>query len=65
MNEIYNFGEMLIYFTLRQCIIERPKPIFPADVKLRKKTGEGFDTQEHRIKSKSELQGILDYILDL
>ena len=27
--EILNFGEMLLYFSLKQCILERPSPIFP------------------------------------
>ena len=62
-NEIKNFGEMLLYFTLRQCIIERPAPIFPDDVKMRKKLD--FKTQQLEVKCKYELQGILDYIVDL
>ena len=26
VHEIYNFGEMLLYYSLRQCVFERPSP---------------------------------------
>lgn len=31
--EILNFGEMLLYFSLRKCIFERPCPTYPYDIK--------------------------------
>ena len=30
-SEILNFGEMLLYFSLRKCIFERPWAIYPDD----------------------------------
>ena len=35
-HEIINFGEMLIYFALKQCILERPPKIYHEDVKIKK-----------------------------
>ena len=32
--EILNFGEMLLFFSLWKCIIERPCPIYPDDLKI-------------------------------
>ena len=32
--EILNFGEMILYFSLRECIINRPTPHFPEDFLL-------------------------------
>ena len=29
--EILNFGEMILYFSLRQCIFNRPTPYYPDD----------------------------------
>ena len=31
--EIFNFGEMLLYFSLKQCIWERPNPTYPENIK--------------------------------
>ena len=37
LEEVKNFGEMLLYFALKQSIVERPSPIFPEDIKNKKK----------------------------
>lgn len=31
--EIRNFGDMLLYFAFKQCILEQPSPIFPSSIK--------------------------------
>lgn len=63
LNEIQNFGEMLLYFALKQCIIERPSPVFPDDIKKKKKVNV-FEPKKYFIKSNYELNGILDYLLE-
>jgi hypothetical protein len=32
-HEILNFGEMLLYFSFKKCILERPCPTYPDDLK--------------------------------
>ena len=62
--EILNFGEMLLYFALKQCIIERPPTIFAEDVR-KQKTVKVYEPKKYFIKSNYELNGILDYFLDM
>ena len=53
--EIKNFGEMLLYFALKQCIVERPSIIFPKDVK-KKKPVDVYEPKKYCIRSKYELK---------
>ena len=62
--EILNFGEMLLYFAFKQCILERPTIIYADDVRKRLPT-KVFEPKKYFIKSNYELNGILDYFLDL
>ena len=62
--EILNFGEMLLYFASKQCIIERPPTIFAEDVR-KQKTIKVYEPKKYFIKSNYELNGILDYFLDM
>ena len=54
---------MLLYFELKQCIIERPSPVFPDDIKKKKKVNV-FEPKKYFIKSNYEMNGILDYLLE-
>ena len=63
-HEINNFGEMLLYFALKQSIFERPTPIFASDLKNSKPISV-FEPKKYFIKTNYELNGILDYFLDL
>ena len=62
--EIKNFGEMLLYFALNQCILERPTPILMEDIKTYK-TKPVFEPKKYFIKTNYELNGILDSFLDM
>ena len=62
--EIKNFGEMLLYFALKQCIVERPSIIFPKDIK-KKKPVDFYEPKKYCIRSNYELNGILDCFLDM
>ena len=56
-SEILNFGEMLLYFSLRQCIIERPNSFFPKDFKNSKNNNSN--------PKKYTFKHIFDLLLDL
>ena len=62
--ETMNFGEMLLYFALKQCIFERPAPIFAHDFKTTKPKSV-FEPKKHFIQTNYELNGILDYFLEI
>ena len=62
--EIKNFGEMLLYFALKQSILERPSILFPEDFR-KKKPVNVFEPKEYHISTNYEINGILDYFLDL
>ena len=64
INEIKNFGEMLLFFALKQCIVERPSPIFSYDINKRIKKPV-YEVKKYFIKTNYELNGILDYFLEL
>ena len=62
--EIRNFGETQLYFALKQCIVERPTPIFPENIKKKKK--ENFhEAKKYNIKTNYEFNGIMDCFLNL
>ena len=63
--EIRNFGEMILYFSLRQCIIERPRPVYPKDVCTKPVCGSVSEPKKYFIGSNYELNGILEYLLNL
>ena len=62
--EIKNFGEMLLYFALNQCILERPTPIYIEDIKINR-TKPIFEPKKYFIQSNYEFNGILDSFLDM
>ena len=62
--EIKNFGEMLLYFALKQSILERPSILYPADFR-KKKTVKVFEPKKYFIQTNYELNGILEYFLEL
>ena len=62
--EIKNFGEMLLYFALKQSILERPAILLPEDFR-KKKTINVFEPKKYFISSNYELNGILDYFLNI
>lgn len=62
--EIKNFGEMLLYFALNQCILERPTPMYPSDIK-KTKTKPVYEPKKYFIKTNYEFNGILDCFLEL
>ena len=64
LEEVKNFGEMLLYFALKQSIVERPSPIFPEDIKNKKKV-QVFEPKKYFIETNYELNGILDCFLDM
>lgn len=59
-----NFGEMLLYIALKQCIIERPSIIYPDDIR-KKKSIKVFEPKKYFIQTNYELNGILDYFLEM
>ena len=61
--EIRNFGDMLLYHALQQCIKERPSPCFPENGP--KKKMRIYEPKKYFIRSNFELNGILDCFLDL
>ena len=63
-NEIRNYGEMLLYFALKQCIVERPSPYFPENFqgKMVKKV---YEPKKYKIRTNYELNGILECFLSL
>ena len=61
--EIRNFGDMLLYQALQQCIKERPSPCFPE--KRPSKKIRIYERKKHFIGSNLELNGILDCFLNL
>ena len=63
--EIRNFGEMLLYFALKQSIIERPSKILPSDIRKNKNIVKVFEPKKYFIRTNYELNGILDYFLDM
>ena len=62
--ETRNFGEMLLYFALEKCILEKPIPIFPEDI-TKKKTKPIFEPKKYFIKTNYEFNGILDCFLEM
>ena len=62
--EIYNYGEILLYLALKQCMNERPSPYFPKDFRCSKRS-DVFEPKKYFIRSNYELNGILDYFLEL
>ena len=62
--EIKNFGEMLLYLSLRQCIWERPNPTFPKDIKKKAKIEQDSEPKKYFFKTNYEFNGIMDYFLD-
>ena len=63
-SEIKFFGEMLLYFALKQTIFERPSPIFSHDIP-KKKTISVYEQKKYFIKTNYELNGIIDCFLEL
>ena len=61
-HEIKNFGELQLYFALKQCIVERPAPIFPEKIKKKKNVHE---LKKYHIKTNYEFNGIMDCFLNL
>ena len=61
-HEIKNFGELQLYFALKQCIVERPAPIFPENIKKKKNVHE---LKKYHIKTNYEFNGIMDCFLNL
>ena len=63
--EIRNFGEMLLYFSLQKCIIDRPSPLFRDDFMRKKKRSDIYEPKKYHVKSNFELNGILDSFLNM
>ena len=63
MHEIVNFGDMLLFFALKQCITERPSEHFPnLEGKRKPKI---YEKQKYHIQSNYELNGILECFLEI
>ena len=62
IQEVKNFGEMLLYFALKQCILERPSAYFPKNFVKKRSV---YEAKKYYIQSNYELNGILDCFLDL
>ena len=61
--EIKKFGEMHLYSALKQCIYERPTPIYSHEVKkMTQKTV--YEPKKYCLKNNYEFNGILDYFLE-
>ena len=58
-HEIKNFGELQLFFALKQCIVERPAPIFPANIKKKRKKNV-HESKKYHIKTNYEFNGIID-----
>ena len=63
VHEIHNFGEMLLYYSLRQCIFERPNPTYPKDIK--KKKFKSVSEAKKYFLTNYEFNGIMDCFLEL
>ena len=59
--EISDYGDSLLYYAIKKCIIERPTPYFPDHVLSKRKKHKPTDF----IKSKYEYNGILELFLEL
>ena len=59
-NETKTFGNSLLYYALKKCIIEQPIPFFPQDLMLPKKS-----QPTDFIQNKYEYNGILQLFLEL
>ena len=55
---------MQIFLALQLCIFSRPTPISPDDLSIENRLKEPIN-KKYLIRNKSELIGILDYILEL
>ena len=63
--EIKKSCVMPLYFALKQSIIERPSKIFPSDIRKNKNIVNVFEPKKYFIRTNYELNGILDYFLDM
>ena len=57
--EILAFGNNLLYYALKKCIIEQPSPIFPTNLMSKKKKPKDF------IRTNYEYDGIMELFLEL
>ena len=62
-HEVKNFGEMLLYFALKQCILERPTPTFAHEIK-KMKPKSVYEPKKYFIMTNYEFNGIMDYFLE-
>ena len=62
--DILNFGNFLLYFSLRQCFIEQPIPVYPKDLK-KKILKPVYEDKKYFIKTNYEFNGIMECFLEL
>ena len=62
--QIFNFGEILLYFAFEQCLKERPSEYFLEDFTI-KKQEKVYEPKKYNLASNFELNGVLDLFLYL
>ena len=65
-SQIQNFGDMLLYFALKQCIVESPSQFYPKNIPMKKERKTSvYEGKKYSIQFNYELNGILDCFLQM